>query len=317
VEGLSADHPPFFLVGAERSGTTLLRLMLSHHPRIDCAPEFEFVVDQLPAEGGWPDLAGYREWLTLDRVFQAHELEVDASLDYPALVQSFLDQFATRSAAPIIGATCHRHFERLDELWPGAKFVYLLRDGRDVARSNIGMGWEGNVWHAAERWVHAVGRWGGMRSRLPEERRHEVRYEELITAPERVLGGICSFLGDAYDPAMLTYDEDTTYSRPDPKLIHQWKRKLTPRELALLENRIGDLLRAHGYESSGVAPARVGALRRFGLGLDNRWRRFDFERRRYGFGSILSGLAARVLGLKGWREKVILARNEIDTQHLK
>ena len=148
---MSDARPPFFLVGAERSGTTLLRLMLSHHPEVDCAPEFEFVVDRLPADGGWPDLADYHAWLRLDRVFLAHQLEIDPALAYPDLVRGFLAQFAGRVPGPIVGATCHRHFERLEELWPGAKYVYLLRDGRDVARSNIGMGWEGNVWHACAR----------------------------------------------------------------------------------------------------------------------------------------------------------------------
>jgi hypothetical protein len=42
---------PFFLVGSERSGTTLLRLMLAHHRAIECAPEFEFLVELVPADG--------------------------------------------------------------------------------------------------------------------------------------------------------------------------------------------------------------------------------------------------------------------------
>ena len=311
------DGPPFFLVGAERSGTTLLRLMLSHHPRIDCAPEFEFVVDGLPGDGGAPNLAAYRDMLRLDRVFLAHELAIDDTLDYSALVRSFLGQFAARSAGPIIGATCHRHFDRLEELWPGARYVYLLRDGRDVARSNIGMGWEGNVWYAAGRWRHAVEMWRAMCERLPAERRHEVRYEDLITDPERVLGGICAFLGTQYDAAMMSYDENSTYARPDAKLIHQWKRKLSPRELALLEGRIGGLLRECGYEESGVEPARVGALSKLPLWFDNRCRRFAFARRKYGLWLVLSHFASRALGLRGWRARVTLARNEVDARNLK
>jgi hypothetical protein len=76
------DTEPFFLVGSERSGTTLLRLMLSHHARIDCAPEFEFLVEELPPEG-WPELERYRANLSVNRVFLAHRLAVDSTLDYP------------------------------------------------------------------------------------------------------------------------------------------------------------------------------------------------------------------------------------------
>jgi hypothetical protein len=66
---------------------------------------------------------------------------------------------------------------------------------------------------------------------------------------------------------MLDYSRDSSYERPDPKLIGQWRQKLTPDELALLEARIGPMLRERGYEDSGVPAARVGALRRSTLAL--------------------------------------------------
>ena len=50
----TAQEEPFFLVGSERSGTTLLRLMLAHHQHIECAPEFEFLVEEMPDGSGWP-----------------------------------------------------------------------------------------------------------------------------------------------------------------------------------------------------------------------------------------------------------------------
>src|SRR5439155_8918940 len=59
----TAHEEPFFLVGSERSGTTLVRLMLAHHPRIECAPEFEFLVEAMPDGAGWPALEPFYEWL--------------------------------------------------------------------------------------------------------------------------------------------------------------------------------------------------------------------------------------------------------------
>lgn len=312
----TAHEEPFFLVGSERSGTTLLRLMLAHHRDIECTPEFEFMVECLPANGGWPALEPYYEWLSTNRIFLPHGLTIDRTLDYPALMRSFVAQYCRPSRKPIHGATCHKHFDRLLRIWPRARFVHLVRDGRDVARSCIGMGWAGNVWHGAERWIEAEGLWSGLAPRLEPARRFELVYEDLIRDPERELARLCTFLGVEYDAGMLDYAKDSSYERPDPKLIGQWRKKLSREELALLEARIGPLLRAKGYEESGVPAARVGAWRRFTLALDDRLGRFRFRRERYGLGHLVCSKLARWLGLAAWQKRLLLRQNEIDNRHL-
>jgi hypothetical protein len=311
----TAQDEPFFLVGSERSGTTLLRLMLAHHGRIECAPEFEFLVEKVP-DTGWPALEPYYEWLETNRIFVPHGFTVDRSLDYPALMKSFVSQYCRRSKKPIHGATCHKHFDRLLRIWPRARLVHLLRDGRDVARSCIGMGWAGNVWHGAERWIEAEELWASLVKVLPEAQRIELRYEDLIREPAKELARVCAFLGADYDQAMLDYSRDSSYERPDPKLIGQWRKKLAPGELALLEARIGPMLRARGYEESGVPAARVGICRRFVLALDDRLRRFRFRRERYGLAHVLAARLARTLGSKAWSKRLLLRQNAIDDRHL-
>ncbi|MSR62047.1 MAG: sulfotransferase [Planctomycetes bacterium] len=311
----SAQAAPFFLVGSERSGTTLLRLMLAHHARIECAPEFEFLVEPIPAQG-WPALADVYEWLSTNRIFLPHALEIDRTLDYPALMKSFVTQYGKRSKKPLHGATCHKHFDRLLRIWPEARLVHLLRDGRDVARSCIGMGWAGNVWFGAQRWIEAEELWAALAPRLPAAQRYELRYEDLIRDPERQLAQLCAFLGTDYDAGMLDYSRDSSYERPDPKLIGQWKQKLTPAELALLEARIGPLLRARGYEESGVAPAEVGGAQRFALSVQDRLARFSFRRQRYGLAHLAQARLARTLNLSAWQRRLLCAQNEIDNRHL-
>lgn len=312
----TAPAQPFFLVGSERSGTTLLRLMLAHHRAIECAPEFEFLVESLPPDGGFPALEPYYEWLGTNRIFLPHGLAIDRALDYPALMKSFVAQYCARSEKPIHGATCHKHFDRLLRIWPEARFVHILRDGRDVARSCIGMGWAGNVWHGAERWIEAEELWSGMTRRIDPARRFELRYEDLVREPERELARLCAFLGTSFDPGMLDYSRDSSYERPDPKLIGQWRKKLTPAELGLLEARIGPLLREKGYEESGVPAARVGALRRLALALQDRLGRFRFRRARYGLAHLVQSRLASLVGLRAWQRRLLLERNEIDNRNL-
>ena len=212
---------PFFLVGSERSGTTLLRLMLAHHRAIECAPEFEFLVEEVPDGGGWPELGSYYEWLATNRIFQPYGFAIDETLDYPGLMKSFLAQYGQRTGKPLQGATCHKHFDRLLRIWPCARFVHIVRDGRDVARSCMAMGWAGNVWAGAERWIAAEELWASLRARLAPQQAFELRYEDLIRSSERELARLCAFLGADYDPGMLDYSHNSTYERPDPNLIGQ------------------------------------------------------------------------------------------------
>lgn len=135
---------PIFLVGAERSGTTVLRLMLDHHPQLAWHSEFEYAVDRISETGEWPHIDEYHQWLAKQRIFLDLDFKLDHTLTYPQLINSFLVQKRDRDHKPIVGATVHRHFDKVLSIWPDARFIHIVRDGRDVARSCIGMGWAGN-----------------------------------------------------------------------------------------------------------------------------------------------------------------------------
>ncbi|MFT5462155.1 MAG: hypothetical protein ACI8QS_001028 [Planctomycetota bacterium] len=308
---------PFFVVGSERSGTTLLRLMLSHHPRIACAPEFEFLVDFLPPGDGWPDMDDYVDYLSTNRVFLPHGLAVDSTKEYPDLALGFLRDYCAPSGKALQGATCHHFFDRLPRVFEGARYVNLVRDGRDVARSCIGMGWASNVWFGAQRWIDAMEAWEALKERVGADQLFELRYEDLVTDPVGELTKLAEFLGETFEPAMLEYVEGSTYGAPDPSLIEQWRRKLSPGELGLLETRIGGLLRKHGYDPSGVEPTKVGAAELARLTKSNRLGQFKHSRAKYGLALIIKGRLARGLGLKGLGRRVQLERNAIDNEHIK
>jgi hypothetical protein len=178
------------------------------------------------------------------------------------------------------------------------------------------MGWAGNVWYGAQRWIDAQDLWDGLRPRLAPEQVHELRYEDLIREPEKELARLCAFLGTDFDPAMLDYAESSSYERPDPALVAQWRRKLSPRELALLEGRIGARLRAAGYEESGVPAVAPGPLARLALGIQDRLARLRFRYRRYGLALLARSRLANLLGIESWKRAATLARNEIDNRNL-
>jgi hypothetical protein len=301
-----------FLVGAERSGTTLLRYMLNTHPSLAWRNEFEYSVDPISESGEWPPMDKFYEWLSNHKVFQLSHLQVDHNLDFAHLMKTFLDQTGRRAEKPIVGATVHRHFDRLLLIWPQARFIHIVRDPRDVARSCIGMGWAGNVWTAVKEWIEVEQLWEKMRSRIPEDRRIEISYESLISQPVETLKRICEFIGVSFDPLMLEYPRISPLKSPDPRLIEQWRKKLLPREVQLVEARVGPMLANRHYKQSDLPPIRVSAATRAMLRLQCRWARIRYRVRLFGLALFLADFLSRRLHLRSWHRRVSFRLNAIN-----
>ncbi|MBZ0171487.1 MAG: sulfotransferase [Phycisphaerales bacterium] len=306
-----------FLVGAERSGTTLLRIMLDHHPLLAFRNEFEFAVDLVSDDGRFPPLPVYYEHLRMSRTFAMSGFEIDRGLDYPSLVRSFLEQKRARDGKSLVGATVHRHFHRLLTIWPDARFIHIIRDGRDVARSRVREGWAGNGWVAAHEWVSAEEEIERLAGIVGPERVLDVRYECLLADPEDTLDRVCGFIGLAYSPAMLDIEDSSSYKRPDPRFAQRWKSGAGEREIALIEDVQSDMLARRGYEPSGYRPRRPGWVGGAWLRWNSRFGRLRFRIGRYGVRLCLTEIIARRFGPRGLRERTQLAMNEIQKRHLK
>ena len=134
------------LYGALRSGSTMLRLMLDAHPALSCPGESDFLFDHLRAEA---DTWRYdRRKMSLDRIYLASPMEIPEKFDGIPALELMIGQARKKPASrPVL--VLHRHADKVLTLLPNAKVIHLLRDPRDVARSAIGMGWAGNVFHGA------------------------------------------------------------------------------------------------------------------------------------------------------------------------
>lgn len=308
---------PVFLVGSERSGTTLLRLMLDHHPQIGFHFEFQYAVLWVGDDGTFPPIEEYWKRLGLYRGFVDSGTTIDRSLDYAELVDDFLVQKRNREGKSIVGATVHKGFHRLLFIWPDARFIHLVRDGRDVARSCIGQGWYGNMWAAGERWIEAERNWDVLVERIPPSRYVEITYEDLVRDPKETLDTLCRFIGVPFDEAMLSYDEGSTYDSPDVKLIAQWKRKLSERDIRLVEARLGGMLTARGYEPSGLPPLHVGRTRAFWLAVTNRIAVWRIKIKRYGFLLLALARITRSSPFTGIHARLESRKHRIDRQFIR
>jgi hypothetical protein len=309
---------PIFLVGAERSGTTLLRLMLSGHPKISWLNEFEYAVDQIVSKDEWPELHHYEAYLSTNRVFLSTNFFIDKSLSYPDLIKSFLLQKKQRENKLIVGATCHRHYDRILRLFPKARFIHIVRDPRDVAKSNIGMGWAGNVWIGVDRWIKAETLWSRIKQDLNVDDEYiEIKYESLIKSTDQVLRNLCRFLKVKYNPAMLDYPNHTTYSLPDPSFVEQWVTKLSRQEIALVEYKAGSLMKERGYGLRTKVSNSPSLILLSWLQFQNRLFRFKFRIKQFGLKLTLTEMFVRRFKMQKYENEIKMKIIAIQKSRLK
>jgi Sulfotransferase family len=216
---VSSRRPPApFVVGVGRSGTTLLRLMLDAHPQLAIPPETQFLPDLLAAADDGARgaalaevIAGARNWddFRLDRRRLAGR--IDDRADAADALRSFYVLYAEGQSKRRWGDKTPKHVTRMSRIGTAleeARFVHLIRDGRDVAlsRRRRGMGAEKDMAETAALWRRRIERARAQARRL-RGRYLELRFEDLVDDPERALRSVCHLIELDYDPAMLGYHE--------------------------------------------------------------------------------------------------------------
>ena len=292
-------HSPqvVFVFGALRSGTTLFRLMLNSHGALQNPGEADFLFDFLRPDPQHPTGWRYdREGMITHRIFRAHDLHCPPDLDGLDLLTTLIAQFQAQGEG-LLTLNIHRHAERAAALLPNARFIHLLRDPRDVARSSIGMGWAGTSFHGVGHWIETETGWDQAARDIAPDRIMTLKFEALMSDLEAELTGVCRFLDVPFMTQMLAYHEASSYGPPNPKIAQQWRTKATAREIALIEGRCEALMQSRGYALNGT-PAQPGTGERFMLNQTNRLKRWRHNMRRFGVLLFVGGHAARLIGPK-------------------
>jgi sulfotransferase family protein len=301
MRGASEPGEPMpFVVGVGRSGTTLLRLMLDAHPQMAIPPETHFVPALIEAferprvtpdlalaamvgypRSGWPD-SGVSE----EEMLQS--LRSLRPLNSPDAVRSFYRLYASRHGKPRFGDKTPRYVTRLNRIGralPEARFIHVIRDGRDVALSmnrrlvELRDSKPVPIRRLANRWRRRV--MNARANELVKDRYMEVRYEDLVTDTQPTLQRVCDFIELDYDPVMLSYHltaaerleemnrvreragrqtlsgeermkaHALTTQAPTTDRLAVWKTEMSEADLQEFEEAAGDLLSELGYETVG------------------------------------------------------------------
>ena len=290
-----ADDPVPFIVGVGRSGTTMLRLMLDAHPALTIPPETHFVPDLIDAieAGATPEQAvetmtAVRQWGDLG-IEPAEVLERWSKLDSfeaPEALRAFYAIYQERQDKPRWGDKTPiyvKNMRKIEKTLPEARFIHVIRDGRDVALSRwkrtLGDKDPAPAAQVAEGWQRRIRRAQKQGSKLNHYL--ELRYEDLVTDTEPNLRKICEFLELDWDPVVLRYYEHAaermaemardlpatdgkptrpgeermqahamTQKPPDPSAMYRWKEKMSAEDVAAFDAAAGELLSELGYEVS-------------------------------------------------------------------
>ena len=246
--------------------------MLNAHPDVAVPPESRFVTE-LWQSNAEVEVAKFLSELEDHPQFKVWELPIEAvrkelsgeRASYAEAIEAAYKAYAHERDKSVYGDKTPRYVERislLSELWPDAKFIHQIRDGRNVALSyaDVPFGPK-DVAGAARLWDQRVR--AGMRDGRPlgSERYLEIRYEDFVSDFENSAKSICEFVGIEFDEAMLDYTEkarddilpraakyNPNISKPISAKTRAWEEEMPPGQVELFEAIAGDLLVDTGYE---------------------------------------------------------------------
>ena len=288
----------FFIIGNPRSGTSLFRLLLTSHSEIHIPPECGFMVWWKKKYGDW-------SWQScetiveqfLDDLFAAKKIEFwnlsrDALLSeilhkqpdsYAALCSTIYKFHARKNSKgnSKIGDKNNFHLNHileLGELYTDAKFIHIIRDGRDVATSYMEMSkidsassyrprLPSDTTGIAREWrenIHSVRQ--GL-EKLSDHRKLEIRYEDLVRDSQATLTKVCHHLNVLYEPQMLEFYQSNQAKKLEPDEFMAWKartrgkidasaigkwKKLSKTDIRTFEEVCGEILSDYNYELAGT-----------------------------------------------------------------
>lgn len=269
---------PLFVMGTQRSGTTLLTRILSAHKDIFVQNEAE-----LPSI-----FDGEKSPKILVNKIKA-ELTRHDNINIDEFIQNGCKVWGLKDPQ------LTEYIDVLKDFLPDSKFIIILRDGRGVTNSYMENKWGlgTNAYTGAIRWKNEVTQQLAFMKTMPENF-FFIKFEDMLQDLESSMKAACSFLNVEFDAEMLNYNKKESYyeikkenmhtfKKPDMLLTKKWQQKLSVHEIDVIEHVAGDMLDDFGYQRVGK-PIKISKLQKAyykchqaiigEIQLQYKWRRF-------------------------------------------
>ena len=282
------DNIPFiFIVGRPRSGTTLLRTLFDAHPNVAIPPECQFIVNLYPKYGkviNWNEndiLDFYNElihqwlfdtWKIDEEKLKNALLEYKGKTSYATMCKVVYLQYTSLFRKEDIllfgdknpGYTIYTRL--LQEIFPNAKFIHIIRDYRDnfvsIRNVDFELPFPSMV---VQKWKYFYKRFE-KDSKTDTSKYCAINYEALVSNPEKEMKSLCEFTGikftdeifnfhlkkdeflKAYPPGYIQSYHSSLIKKINTGKIGVWKHELKPYQVKMMDVTAGKVAELAGYK---------------------------------------------------------------------
>lgn len=275
---------PIFMIGIQRSGSNLLRLMLNQLSEI-AAPHPPHIMQRMaplvPSYGNLEDGKNFArlvedvcqlvelnpvpwEGVVLDRKDVARRCRKHSLVAVFGAVYDIMSEHKGARTWLCKSLANIQYLDAIEDYYgKDARYLYLYRDGRDVALSfRKAVVGEKHFYFIAKEWTQAQRLALDLRGRVDSERFCGVSYEELTGNAEATMRRLCKFIGVEYSPQMLEFHESDEAQRAakssdlwgnvtKPVMAdntHKFLKECSAEDVGIFESVAGDVLDALGYK---------------------------------------------------------------------
>jgi len=287
-----SETSPLFVLGHGRSGTSILIKMIRKYLKVNFGTESQFIIrfyNKLPQYGDLnnpenarqliADISRERWFRRINKRFgfvfdKERALENLKQKSYSGILQAIFEQFADYHEMVRWGDKTPEYIYDLpvlNKLFPGAKYIHIVRDGRDVTLSEFETPFGAkNVYRAADDWFKKLNMIRDFGYSLSQGRFLEIRYEDLLSRPIDVFAEMIRFLDiDDRDGELHGFIRRHIGNDLRNGNFFKWKNRFSQRQLRMFERVAGSLLTSYHYPVFYENPRPVGGPEKLYWNIDN------------------------------------------------